>query len=142
MLCGVQAQSRKRVLEYLGELFARDVPQLTSTEIYDCLLARERLGSTGLGHGVAVPHARLAQSKTPLAAFVELKQGVAFDAPDNQPVYLVLALLVPADASQTHLELLAEIAGLFATPGFAEKLRETPDLNEKYRLLTQPPARP
>lgn len=137
MLCGVQAQSRKRVLEFLGELFARDLPALSSTEIYDSLLTRERLGSTGLGRGVAIPHARIPQIQEPLAAFMQLNQGVAFDALDNQPVDLVLALLVPADASQTHLELLAEIAGLFGDPEFCRRLRQLPEISDKYRLLAQ-----
>lgn len=137
ILCGVQAQSRKRVLEYLGELFSRDLPQLTSTEIYDSLLARERLGSTGLGKGVAIPHARIPQTQVALAAFVQLKHGVSFEALDNQPVDLVLALLVPADSTQAHLELLAQIAGLFSDAGFREQLRLAPEVSEKYRLLTR-----
>ncbi len=137
ILCNVQAQSRKRVLEHLGEIFATDLPFLTSTEIYDSLLARERLGSTGLGNGVAIPHARFPGAEKTLATFVQLKQPVPFDALDNQPVDLVLALLVPLDATQEHLELLAEIARLLGDSHFCQTLRQETDVLAKYRLLTE-----
>ncbi|MCF7984631.1 MAG: PTS sugar transporter subunit IIA [Thiohalocapsa sp.] len=115
--------SKKRLLETLAELLAGAQPQLTSEHIFDRLLERERLGSTGLGHGIALPHARVAEVEDALGAFVQLRTGVPFDAIDDRPVDLAFALLVPESADQRHLQLLAGLAEMFNDERLREHLR-------------------
>jgi len=117
--------SKKRVLQQLGELLASGAPGLDAEEVFDHLLERERLGSTGLGHGIALPHARAAQVDQAVGAFVQLKQGVDFDAMDDQPVDLAFGLLVPQDATEEHLQLLAGLAAMFSDPALCEQLRDS-----------------
>jgi PTS system nitrogen regulatory IIA component len=142
MLCHVQATSKKRALEYFSKLLATETLSLTSHEIFDSLLARERLGSTSLGKGIAIPHARVAQSHVTLAAFLQLEKGIDFDAIDKQPVDLLFALMVPENSTEEHLKLLAQLAAMFSEEKFSEKLRDTEDCLEKFNLLThwQPPS--
>jgi len=140
ILCHVQATSKKRSLEYFSKLLATE-STLTSHEIFDSLLARERLGSTGLGKGVAIPHARVALNHVTLAAFLQLEKGIDFDAIDKQPVDLLFALMVPENSTQEHLKILAQLASMFSDAEFRRKIRETDDCFEKFNLLTgwQPP---
>ena len=112
--CDVPAASRKRTLQLLGEIFAEADPALTAQSVFDLLVARERLGSTGLGEGCALPHARVPGLDRTLAAFLRLGGGVDFDAPDHSPVDLVFGLLVPQESTDEHLETLAAIARVFA----------------------------
>lgn len=112
--CDVPAASRKRTLQVLGEIFADADPALTAQGVFDLLVARERLGSTGLGEGCALPHARVPGLGRTLAAFLRLGKGVDFDAPDHMPVDLVFGLLVPEKSTDEHLETLAAIARVFA----------------------------
>jgi len=102
--------SKKRTIEALSDVLAEENDQVTSQEIFDALFSRERLGSTGLGGGVAIPHGRLASVDTPIIAVVKLAQPVDFDSIDQQPVDIVIALLVAEDANQSHLEVLARQA--------------------------------
>lgn len=104
--------SKKRLLETLAGLLAGANPRLTADLVFDRLLERERLGSTGLGHGIALPHARVKETAEPLGAFVSLAKGVDYDAADGEPVDLAFALLVPESATEEHLQLLAQLAGL------------------------------
>jgi PTS system nitrogen regulatory IIA component len=140
--CHVEATSKKRVLEYFGKLLAKETPSLTSHDISDSLLERERLGSTCLGKGIAIPHARVAQCNVTLAAFLQLEKGIDFDAVDKQPVDLLFALMVPEHSTEEHLKILAQLAHLFSENEFCEKLRQSPDCGEKFKLLTrwQPPS--
>lgn len=123
---GTDIHSKKRLLEKLAELLANGYPQLDARDIFNNLFERERLGSTGLGHGVALPHARIDGIVRPMGAFVRVA-GVPFDAIDNQPVVMALALIVPAQAHDTHLHLLAELAKLFGNTAIRESLREAPN---------------
>ncbi len=127
--CQVEANSKKRVLEQLGQLLAQTLPGLTQDLIFDRLLERERLGSTGLGQGIALPHARMKEVPQAYGAFIQLQKGVEFDAFDNQPVDLAFALLVPESATEEHLQLLAALASMFSNPQVCAELREsaTPD---------------
>ena len=127
--CQVEANSKKRVLEQLGSLLAQTLPGLTQDLIFDRLLERERLGSTGLGQGIALPHARMKEVPQAYGAFVQLTKGVEFDAFDNQPVDLAFALLVPESATEEHLQLLAALASMFSNSQVCAELREsaTPD---------------
>ena len=119
----VPAASRKRTLQVLGEVFAGADPALSAQGIFDRLVARERLGSTGLGEGCALPHARVPGLGRALAAFLRLRKGVDFDAPDHEPVDLVFALLVPEESTEEHLEILAAIARVFADERVRSSIR-------------------
>lgn len=119
----VPAASRKRTLQVLGEVFVGADPALSAQGIFDRLVARERLGSTGLGEGCALPHARVPGLGRALAAFLRLRKGVDFDAPDHEPVDLVFALLVPEESTEEHLEILAAIARVFADERVRSSIR-------------------
>jgi PTS system nitrogen regulatory IIA component len=136
MLCHVQASSKKRVLEYFSKLLATETSLLTSHEIFDSLLVRERLGSTGLGKGVAIPHARVKQCETTLGAFVQLERGIDFDAIDRQPVDLLFALVVPEESTEEHLKVLARLAQMFGDAEFRQSLRAAPECRDKFILLS------
>jgi len=125
--CGVDANSKKRVLEQMGDLFSGISPELTQDLVFDRLLERERLGSTGLGEGVALPHARMREVDQAYGAFLQLEKGVTFDAVDDQPVDLAFGLLVPEAATQEHLQLLAHLATLFSDSEVCERLRQAKD---------------
>ncbi|MEK9952813.1 MAG: PTS sugar transporter subunit IIA, partial [Curvibacter sp.] len=119
VLVHVDATSKKRAFEEVGLLF-ENLHGLNRALVTDSLFARERLGSTGLGHGVAIPHGRIKGLKAPMAAVLQLAQPIGFDAPDEQPVSLLIFLLVPEAATQKHLEILSEIAELAAEAGVGE----------------------
>jgi PTS system nitrogen regulatory IIA component len=121
--CRISASSKKRTLEQLAELLQIGADIEDRSEIFDALLARERLGTTGFGHGVAIPHGRLKSLKQPIAAFISLEPGVDFDAVDHSPVDLILALLVPDDSADTHIELLSQIAEMLRDPELTSELR-------------------
>ena len=133
--CGNSATSKKRALQSLGELLALSTPELSPNETFDKLLERERLGSTGLGHGIALPHARVSGIDKAYGAFIQLETGVEFDAIDNQPVDLIFGLLVPESATKEHLQLLAQLASMFSNAGFCEKLRQATQPDEIMRQI-------
>lgn len=134
--------SKKRLLENLAALLSDGLGAELERAIFDSLCARERMGSTALGHGVAIPHGRCAQLKTPIGTFVRLSEPVDFGAADGQPVDLVFALAVPQHFTHQHLVLLAELADMFAREQVRDELRTTPDATALYRLLSdwQPAA--
>ena len=129
--------SKKGVLEELARLIAMDTPDLTQIEVFDSLCARERLGSTGLGHGVAIPHGRLKGGKHTLGAFIQLKDGIDYDAVDQQPVDLLFALLVPEESTDEHLQILARLAEMFSDTDLVSKLRYASSSDRLYELLRQ-----
>jgi PTS system nitrogen regulatory IIA component len=135
--CEVEVSSKKRALETVSELIASAAPGLASGAVFDCLLARERLGSTGLGHGVGLPHGRLKQLDRPLGAFVRLVAGVDYDAADREPVDLLFGLLLPDSAAEANLELLASLAERFDDAGLRERLRSTRDCHALFELVTR-----
>lgn len=130
------ASSKKRVLEAIGALLASSTPGLTETKVFDKLLERERLGSTGLGQGIALPHARMEGVEQACGALIRLEEGIDFDALDNQPVDLVFGLMVPEEATDEHLQLLAQLARLFSDTEFCGKLRKAPDAQTLYKRMT------
>ena len=130
--CSTQAASKKRVLEQLSALLAENQSDLTQTQVFDSLLSRERLGSTGLGHGVAIPHGRVKNSDKTLVALLKLDQGIDYDAVDNQPVDLLFALLVPEQSTDEHLQLLSQLAEMFSDPELVKQLRAA---NDPHSLL-------
>lgn len=131
----VEVSSKKRAFEEAGLLF-ENLYQLSRALITDSLFARERLGSTGLGHGVAIPHGRIKGLKAPMAAVLQLHQPIGFDAPDEQPVSLLIFLLVPEAATQKHLEILSEIAEMLSYSPLRERIKATTDAAELHRLIT------
>ncbi|MEJ1296634.1 MAG: PTS sugar transporter subunit IIA [Candidatus Sedimenticola sp. (ex Thyasira tokunagai)] len=131
------AASKKRILEAVGKLLASTSPGLTQDLVFDKLLERERLGSTGLGHGIALPHARMPGIKQAYGAFLQLENSADFDAIDRQPVDLVFGLLVPEEATQEHLQLLAMLASLFSKETFCQELRKAGDYSQLLQLFVQ-----
>ena len=117
-------------------MIARGETGVTTIEVFDSLLARERLGGTGIGHGVAIPHGRLKNTDHTIGAFIKLQTAVDFDAIDNQPVDLIFALLVPEDSTQEHLQILAAIAGLFNDEQAREQLRRASSPEELYTIIS------
>ncbi|RKT43750.1 PTS sugar transporter subunit IIA [Thiocapsa rosea] len=121
---GLEISSKKRLLETLAELLANDHPRLSTESVFERLLERERLGSTGLGHGVALPHARIKEVSQVIGAFVQTARGVDYDAADGEPVDLAFALLVPETATEEHLQLLAYLASRFSESATRARLRD------------------
>ena len=136
VVIGLSVTSKKRVFEQAGLIFENQ-NGIARSSVTDNLFARERLGSTALGEGVAIPHGRIKGLKQPLAAFVRLDQPIPFESPDGQPVSLLIFLLVPEQATQQHLEILSEIAQLLSDREARERLHTEQNREELHRLLTQ-----
>jgi PTS system nitrogen regulatory IIA component len=126
VLLDLESTSKKRVFEQVGMLFENYLG-LARAVVFDSLFAREKLGSTGLGQGVAIPHGRIKGLKQAAGAFVRLKTPVPFDAPDGRAVNLLFFLLVPEQATEHHLEILSELAQRFAERSFRDALVAAPD---------------
>ena len=126
VLLDLEVSSKKRAFEQAGLLFENNCSIARST-VSENLFARERLGSTGLGHGVAVPHGRIKGLKAPIAAFVRLAEPIPFESPDGQPVTLLIFLLMPDHVTQQHLEILSEIAEMLSNEAFRETLNTESD---------------
>ena len=131
----VPAGSRKRTLQVLGEVLAGAEPEISAQAVFDRLVARERLGSTGLGEGCAVPHARVPGLGHTLAAFLRLRRGVDFDAPDHEPVDLVFGLLVPDESTDEHLQVLAAIARILSDEAVRSSIRSTEEPGRIREIL-------
>ena len=134
VLVQVDAASKKRAFEEAGLLF-ENLHGLNRALVTDSLFARERLGSTGLGHGVAIPHGRIRGLKAPMAAVLQLGTAIGFDAPDDQPVGLLIFLLVPEAATQKHLEILSEIAELLSDAPLRENIKGCTDAVALHSLI-------
>lgn len=133
---GIDATSKKRAFEEAGLLF-ENLHGLSRALVTDSLFARERLGSTGLGHGVAIPHGRIKGLKAPMAAVFRLSQPIGFDAPDEQPVGLLIFLLVPEAATQKHLEILSEIAEMLSDAALRERIKGTEQADQLHGLIAR-----
>jgi len=161
MRCQCDIRSKKRAIQTLAELLATSVGEILTNnkapgdkvsedasediaqsdmDIFDALITRERLGSTALGHGVALPHSRLADIAEPIAAMITLSDGVDFEAPDGQPVDLLIGLLVPEQCNDEHLKILAGLAQRFSDNYFRDELRTfgTDQAEALYAFLQQP----
>lgn len=130
----LEASSKKRVFEQAGLIFENNQGIARGT-VFDSLFARERLGSTGLGQGIAIPHGRIKGLQEAAGAFFRLATPVPFDAPDGRPVGLLFVLLVPEQANETHLQLLSELAQLFSDRNFREALQAAPDAAHIHQLF-------
>ena len=131
----VPGGSKNRVLEYIAHLIATDQPQIDEDTLFESLVAREKLGSTGFGDGIAIPHCRLIGCTAPISAVLHLETAIDFDAIDGEPVDLLFVLLVPEEATDEHLELLRQIAGIFEQDDVRERLRNAPDSNALYQTV-------
>src|SRR5713226_8293299 len=141
ILLDLDVTSKKRMFEQ-AELLFENNQGVARSLVFDSLFARERLGSTGLGQGVAIPHGRIKGLKEAVGAFVRLAQPVPFDAPDGKPVNLVFVLLVPEQATEQHLRILSELAQMFSDKALREAMSGAPDARALHQLITawQPDA--
>lgn len=136
VICRDSVTSKKRALEKLSEYLSAGEPGLTSAMVFDKLLERERLGSTGLGEGVAIPHCRLAEAPHAIIALVTLEAPIDFDARDKKPVDILFALVVPENCSETHLKILASAAEMFSDSAFCRSLRDCNSNEDLLALLS------
>ncbi len=127
--------SKKRLFEQAGLLFENQ-DGIARSVVFESLFARERLGSTGLGQGVAIPHGRIKGLKEAQGALLRLSQSVPFDAPDGQPVGLVFVLLVPEKATEKHLQILSELAQMFSDKALRDAMARAPDAAALHELVT------
>ena len=132
----LEVGSKKRLFEQAGLLLENEA-DLPRSDVFDCLFAREKLGTTGLGQGVAIPHGRHACVKKAVGAFIRMKAPIEFDAPDGKPVSLVFVLLVPENATGEHLEVLSKLAGKFSQKAVREALLAAPSAEDARRLLIE-----
>ncbi len=132
----MECHSKKDALDTLAKTIAKSDSATSQVEVFDCLLARERLGSTGLGKGIAIPHGRLKQGKKTLAAFLQLETAVDYDASDKLPVDLLFALIVPEESTDEHLQILAKLAEMFSQQSIVTKLRTANSTEDLYSILT------
>ena len=141
VLLDLQVSSKKRLFEQAGLLFENH-DGIGRSIVFDSLFAREKLGSTGLGQGVAIPHGRIKGLKEALGALIRLAQPVPFDAPDGNPVSLVFILLVPEKATEKHLQILSELAQMFCDKALRESMSTAADAAALHQLITawQPDA--
>jgi len=142
VVTGLEVTSKKRLFEQAGLLFENN-HGIERGKVFDSLFARERLGSTGLGEGVAIPHGRIKGLKETLAALVRLSTPIPFDAPDGQPVRLLVFLLVPEHATEEHLELLSEFAELLSDRAVRENLLAGAGAEQIHQIISSwTPSRP
>jgi PTS system nitrogen regulatory IIA component len=134
ILLDTESTSKKRVFERVGLLFENN-QQIARSQVFDSLFAREKLGSTGLGQGVAIPHGRIAKLRDATAAFVKTSHPIPFDAPDGLPVDLIFVLLVPERATDLHLQILGELAQMFSDTQFRNRMIACEDTASIYQLF-------
>jgi len=136
VVCNADVSSKKRALEYLAELLAKESASADSFHIFQHLTDREKLGSTSLGHGVAIPHARTNTNDKAVGAFIKLEGGIDFDSPDGEPTDLLFALMVPEHYTDEHLEILSGLASCFSDDALCGNLRSATTSQELYKILT------
>lgn len=122
-LCRVEGGSKKRAIEFLANAIAQDVPGIDADDLFRRLIGRERLGSTGIGHGIAIPHCRAENCTGAVGALITLTAPIDFDAIDSQPVDILFAMLVPEDAHDEHIQTLAALAGALSNEEYRNRLR-------------------
>jgi len=135
VILGLDVTSKKRVFEHVGLLFENALG-IGRGQVFDALLARERLGSTGLGHGIAIPHGRIKGLREAAGAFVRTSAPIPFEAPDGNPVQLIFVLLVPEKATDLHLQILSELAQMFSEKEVRAQLAALPDARDVQRLIS------
>jgi len=134
ILADLNCVSKKRSLESISKWLAQQMPEFDDKQLFNALICREKLGSTGFGDGIAIPHCRLTSCTQVTGALVRLTNGVDFDAIDRQPVDLLFVLLVPQEATDEHLQILATLAASFGQAEFREQLRQAADAEAMYQI--------
>ena len=127
--------SKKRAIEQIANLIGREVPELGTQNVYEALIAREKLGSTGFGNGIAIPHCRLQGCVSPVSALVHLDAPIDFDSIDGAPVDLLFVLMVPQSATDSHMELLRQIATILDRKEVRDKLRSASSNEALYQVV-------
>ena len=136
VVADLEVASKKRVFEHAGLLFENN-QHVSRNHVFDSLFAREKLGSTGLGQGIAIPHGRIKGLKEAVGAMIRMHEPIPFDAPDGQPVRLIFILLVPERATDLHLQILSELAQMFSDPAFRERLAGAATADDAHRLISE-----
>jgi len=134
VLIDLDVSSKKRVFEHAGLLFENN-HSIARSVVFDSLFAREKLGSTGLGQGIAIPHGRIKGLKEAVGAMIRTREPIAFDAPDGQPVSLIFVLLVPERATDVHLQILSELAQMFSDKPFRDRLQTASSAEDLRQLI-------
>jgi len=132
--CRIEGVSKKRILTKISEIVSENIESLEVGEVFDALMAREQLGTTGLGNGIAIPHCRLAPCENIIGALITLDVAVNFDSLDNKPVDILFVLLVPREENDEHVRTLAELATLFNDEDFCYTIRHTNDREDLYNI--------
>lgn len=135
--CAVPVTSKKRVIELISQIAAKHIPELTEQDILNALMHRERLGSTGIGNGIALPHGRLTNTQQTLAIFITSETPINFDAIDNQPVNVFFALLVPEAECSAHLKSLGAVAEKLSNKTVLKRIRTAQNNQELYQAITE-----
>ncbi|EKF74175.1 phosphotransferase system, nitrogen regulatory IIA protein [Alcanivorax hongdengensis A-11-3] len=137
---GVHASSKKQLLDQVAQLAAASCDSLNEQEVFDALVAREKLGSTGIGEGIAIPHCRLGHCQQPVGLLLKLTDPIDFDAVDGRPVDLVFVLLVPQENPEEHLKTLSHLASLFNDDGYRQGLRSSDNNHGLYLTAVESEA--
>jgi PTS system nitrogen regulatory IIA component len=136
VLIDLYVSSKKRVFEHAGLMFENN-HNIARSLVFDSLFAREKLGSTGLGQGIAIPHGRIKGLREAVGAMIRMHEPIPFDAPDGQPVNLIFVLLVPERATDLHLQILSELAQMFSDKSFRDQLLNVPSADAMHRLIAE-----
>jgi PTS system nitrogen regulatory IIA component len=135
-LCAVPASSKKRILEKISAIAATKISEISQQELLDSLMQREKLGSTGIGNGIAIPHGRLSKSNQVVAVLMTTDHAIAFDAIDQRPVDIFIALFVPESLCKEHLSTLQSIAKLFSDKSIAKEIRKCTSDQQLFQLVS------
>ncbi|MDD7805430.1 MAG: PTS sugar transporter subunit IIA [Endozoicomonas sp. (ex Botrylloides leachii)] len=135
-LCSVRGSSKKKVLELIATAISEEIPAISGKALFSSLISRERLGTTGIGDGIAIPHCRTKYCTEPIGLFIQFAEPIDFEATDHKPVDLVFALIVPEESSQQHLDILKALVGRFQTSKLLAKLRGASNSAELYDIIT------
>ena len=133
----LDVSSRKRLFQHIAKITTDGLDDVEEDCVFKTIAERERLGSTGLGKGIAVPHGRIENLPEPVVSLIRLKHPIDYDAPDERPVWLVVGLLVPSEANDTHLQLLANLAAKFQEQQFIETLRVSESADQVVQLFAE-----
>ncbi len=134
--CAVLFNSKKRILEYISQLAHTKLPDISQHEILDSLMAREKLGSTGIGKGIAIPHGRLKNTQKTVAIFLVSKNPIQYDSIDQKPVDVFFALLVPEEQCKEHLSTLSAVASMLDDKSMVKRLRKADTDQELFEIMT------
>lgn len=137
VFCNAAGSSKKKALENVADALHNALPEIDSAELFEHLIAREKLGSTAIGKGIAIPHCRCSKVERTIGCLVKLQEPIDFDSPDDLPVDILFVMLVPEQATNEHLQTLAHLAQLFEQSEFRNALRKSKTNEELYNAALQ-----